>query len=128
MSIVKQVIVIRKDLGMRRGKEIAQGSHASAMWLTSRLTNEYRDIFAISLAEAELKWVYGEYRKVVCQASSLLELQTLADNARAAGLQVHMVTDLGATEFHGVPTVTALAIGPDYAEKIDPITSDLKLY
>ena len=25
---VKQVIVIRKDLGMRRGKEIAQGAHA----------------------------------------------------------------------------------------------------
>ena len=30
---VKQVIVIRRDLKMRRGKEIAQGAHASSSWL-----------------------------------------------------------------------------------------------
>ena len=30
----KQVIAIRKDLKMRRGKEIAQGSHASMAFLT----------------------------------------------------------------------------------------------
>jgi PTH2 family peptidyl-tRNA hydrolase len=34
---VKQVLVIRKDLKMRRGKEIAQGAHASMAWLTNRL-------------------------------------------------------------------------------------------
>jgi PTH2 family peptidyl-tRNA hydrolase len=33
----KQVIVIRKDLKMRRGKEIAQGSHASMAFLTRRI-------------------------------------------------------------------------------------------
>lgn len=37
MSEVKQVIVIRRDLGMRRGKEIAQGAHASMAWLRRRL-------------------------------------------------------------------------------------------
>lgn len=34
---MKQVIVIRRDLRMRRGKEIAQDAHASIAWLTSRL-------------------------------------------------------------------------------------------
>ncbi len=38
-----------------------------------------------------------------------------------------MVIDAGATEFAG-PTTTALAIGPDYDELIDPITGGLELY
>ena len=33
----KQVIVIRRDLRMRRGKEIAQGAHASMAWLRQRV-------------------------------------------------------------------------------------------
>jgi len=33
----KQVIVIRRDLKMRRGKEIAQGAHASTAWLAERV-------------------------------------------------------------------------------------------
>ena len=36
--MIKQVIVIRKDLKMRRGKEIAQGSHASMAFLLERDT------------------------------------------------------------------------------------------
>ncbi len=34
---MKQVIVIRRDLKMRRGKEIAQGAHASMAWLSRRV-------------------------------------------------------------------------------------------
>jgi PTH2 family peptidyl-tRNA hydrolase len=34
---IKQVIVIRRDLRMRRGKEIAQGAHASTAWLRERV-------------------------------------------------------------------------------------------
>jgi PTH2 family peptidyl-tRNA hydrolase len=44
-----------------------------------------------------------------------------------AGLEVHLITDNGKTEFHGEPTRTCLAIGPDDAEKIDAITGRLQL-
>lgn len=33
----KQVIVIRRDLNMRRGKEIAQGGHAACGWLADKV-------------------------------------------------------------------------------------------
>ncbi len=36
--------------------------------------------------------------------------------------------DEGATEFAGVPTVTALAVGPDYSDLLDPVTGWLDLY
>jgi hypothetical protein len=35
---IKQVIVIRKDLKMRRGKECAQAAHASMAFITRRLS------------------------------------------------------------------------------------------
>jgi PTH2 family peptidyl-tRNA hydrolase len=38
-----------------------------------------------------------------------------------------LIIDSGKTEFGGVPTKTCLAIGPDYSEKIDKVTGNLKL-
>ena len=40
---------------------------------------------------------------------------------------VQLCVDAGRTEFHGVPTATCCAIGPDWPERIDPITGHLKL-
>jgi PTH2 family peptidyl-tRNA hydrolase len=49
------------------------------------------------------------------------------NNAITAGLQVHLITDSGKTEFHGQPTRTCLAIGPDESSKIDAVTGHLEL-
>lgn len=133
---VKQVIVIRKDLGMRRGKEIAQGSHASSMWLMKRMEAGFMpprnfsgsELHCLVLSEAEKRWLGGEHRKVVCQVQDETTLRAIHQLGLEAGLESHLVTDLGATEFNGVPTVTACALGPDSAERIDPITGHLKLY
>jgi PTH2 family peptidyl-tRNA hydrolase len=132
---IKQVIVIRKDLGMRRGKEIAQGSHASIAWLTDRLEmlgyvspGENGRYASCHLTEAEWQWVEGNFRKICCVVQSEQELLELADQAKAAGLVCKVIEDTGLTEFGGVATFTALAIGPDYDEKIDPVTGHLKLY
>jgi PTH2 family peptidyl-tRNA hydrolase len=43
-------------------------------------------------------------------------------------MECHLVQDAGLTEFGGVPTYTAVAIGPDYDDRIDPVTGDLELY
>lgn len=129
---VKQVIVIRKDLKMRRGKEIAQGAHASMAWLVKRLTDFQPGpgygVVSMDISIHELAWLNGDFRKVVCQVDSEQELHDLHTNASVLGLEARLITDLGMTEFNGVPTVTALAIGPDLDAYIDPITSHLKLY
>ena len=121
----KQVIVIRKDLGMRRGKECAQAAHASSQWLINRVKSgtEYH-----YFSDAEKEWMDGEYAKITLVVHSEDELIAIFMAAKDANLTVNMITDLGKTEFAGVPTKTCLAIGPDYAEKIDPITKHLKLY
>ncbi len=124
---VKQIIVIRKDLHMQRGKEIAQGAHAAMAWLSRRLIHSETSAIARFTAP-ERQWLLGDFRKVTLQVSSLEELTEVFDKAVAAGLEVHMITDSGHTVFHGTRTKTCLAIGPDYEDRIDPITENLKLY
>lgn len=121
---VKQVIVIRRDLKMRRGKEIAQGAHASMAWLTSRLRHDGPP----ELTEAERRWTTGSFRKIVCQVPGEAELRELVSNAGAQGVQACLITDAGFTEFGGVPTVTAAAIGPDWDDVVDRVTGELALY
>jgi PTH2 family peptidyl-tRNA hydrolase len=124
---IKLVIVIRKDLKMRRGKEIAQGSHASMSWL-SRLVQTALTTGAFDLTEVQAEWLMGSFAKVVVQVSSEADLMAVHTAALDAGVESHVITDAGRTEFNGVATVTACGIGPDEADKIDKITGALTLY
>jgi PTH2 family peptidyl-tRNA hydrolase len=124
---VKQVIVIRRDLRMRRGKEIAQGGHAAMAWLTRRM--RFGDGQAwVALSAVEEQWLTTSVRKITVTVSSEQQLMAVYDNAKAAGLVAELITDSGRTEFHGVPTPTSLGIGPDYDDLIDPVTGHLDLY
>jgi peptidyl-tRNA hydrolase, PTH2 family len=125
---VKQVIIIRKDLKMRRGKEIAQGAHASMAWLTNRLRQDGRWAFPARLSAAECEWIKGSFRKITCAVDSEGELLAVVQQARDAGLVTELIRDAGLTEFGGVPTFTAAAIGPDYDRMLDPVTGHLRLY
>lgn len=113
---------MRRDLGMRRGKEIAQGAHASMIWLARRIHQP-----GFTFTEAERRWLEGPFTKVCVRVDSEDELLAIVREAHEAGVIVHLCVDAGRTEFHGVPTPTCCAVGPDFAERIDPITGHLKL-
>ena len=123
---IKQVIVMRHDLKMRRGKQIAQGAHASMSFICRRL-QEAGSVSLADFTDAQRAWLTGAFAKVCCRVNSKEELMEIHDKALEADLEVHLITDSGKTEFHGEPTDTCLAIGPDEAEKIDAITGDLQL-
>ena len=119
---IKQVIVIRKDLNMRRGKECAQSAHASSLFLMKKFHNQN-----FELNEIENQWMNGLFTKTVVSVDSEEELDIIYNKAKDEGLEVNLVIDSGKTEFNGVATKTCLAIGPDEAEKIDKITGHLRL-
>ncbi len=118
---MKQVILMRKDLKMRRGKEIAQGSHASMAFLIS---GHYKFHHAAEFHE----WMIGGQTKICLQIHSEEELMELYQKAIDSKLEAHFITDAGRTEFNGVPTKTCLAIGPNKSVDIDKITKHLNLY
>lgn len=109
---------------MRRGKEIAQGSHSSIAFITRQLEHGN----TVILTKAAKEWISGNFAKICLQVDSEAELLEIEKKAKEIGIECHIVTDSGKTEFNGVPTKTCLALGPDYSDKIDKITGNLKLY
>jgi PTH2 family peptidyl-tRNA hydrolase len=122
----KQVIVLRKDLNMRKGKMVAQGAHAS-MRAILNLARREGDQLIIPLDARNESWLCGRFKKICVSVNSERELLELHKQALDANLITSLIQDAGLTEFGGVPTYTAVAIGPDAGDKVDRLTGHLAL-
>ena len=122
----KQTIVLRKDLNMRKGKMVAQGAHAS-MRAILQLGRREGGNFIVPLDERLEPWLLGRFKKICVSVNSEAELLQLHQQAKAAGLITALIQDAGLTEFGGVPTYTALAVGPDTEDRVDLVTGSLPL-
>ena len=111
---MKQVIVMRADLNMSRGKIAAQACHAS-LGAYKKTDDSVRK-----------KWESEGEKKVVLKVKDLEELFEIYELVKVTKLPIYLVYDAGHTELPK-STVTCLGIGPDEEEKIDKITQDLKL-
>lgn len=128
MSKIKQVIVLRKDLNMRKGKCVAQGCHASVqVCLDLQVQWTERHEYNFPGGKQFEKWCDTGMTKICVSVDSEQELLDVFEKAKRSGIAAALIQDAGHTEFAGVPTYTCCAIGPDKAEHIDPITSALKL-
>ena len=139
--MTKMVIVVRKDLNMRKGKIAAQVAHAATGVLLGQMRGgasheEYRSAVFDRKYDMTLQvqdkspldeWLRGSFRKICVSVNSEEELLTLRDKAMEQGLLHCLIVDNGLTEFHGVPTKTCLAIGPALDETLDAITGGLPL-
>lgn len=123
---------------MRKGKMIAQGAHASMKAVLDHFVAGYKFILQGSDAPRPenpwdyvgpevREWLNGRFTKICVSVNSEAELKEVYEKAKAAGIICSLIEDSGLTEFKGVPTLTCCAIGPDYPEKIDPITGELDL-
>jgi PTH2 family peptidyl-tRNA hydrolase len=133
---MKQVLVMRTDLKnmdgkkIRTGKTVAQAGHGFMAFLTRRLQSfRGKKISDISecFSKEEWQWMDAGFTKVVVKVESEQELLDIFHSARSKGLQAHLITDSGRTEFGGIPTNTCVGIGPDTKSKVDEVTGHLPL-
>lgn len=131
---VKQMIVMRKDLNMRKGKMVAQGAHASLGAVLRHVNyvpnpGDHPKTTDLRLKQHNkvMAWLGGKFTKICVYVESEAQLIELEMKAEAAGLITCLITDSGLTEFNGELTVTCVAIGPDTDEALAPITGELKL-
>ena len=127
-KISKQIIVMRKDLNMRKGKMVAQGAHASMAAILNYGGKDDKGVhISFSSKSAINDWINGRFTKVCVSVDSEKELMDIYLWAVKAKLICALITDAGVTEFNGVPTKTCCAIGPEWSDEIDKITGHLKL-
>lgn len=132
----KQVIVVRKDLNMRKGKIAAQVAHASMAVLLQQMHPQQpcgagaiaisRTLYTTADDPMEL-WLSGNFTKICVSVDSEEELVNLYQMAQINGLPCSLITDSGKTEFNGVPTKTCVAIGPAFIDDVNELTGHLSL-
>jgi len=111
---MKQVILVRQDLKLPKGKLAAQVAHASldAVLRTNR--------------KIVKRWHDFGMKKIVLKVKDLEELKEYKLRAERNSLVTAMITDAGHTTVEP-GTITCLGIGPDDEEKIDMVTGKLKI-
>lgn len=107
--MIKQVIIVRKDLNMRKGKIAAQVAHASMKVFFDRMIFEYLswDEYEGGLSYIDykqftpemLKWMKELFTKIVVGIDSLEELMQLKDLADEFEIPNALIEDAGFTEF-----------------------------
>lgn len=135
MKDVKMVIVVRKDLNMRKGKIAAQVGHAVQGALLGRGWHELSFVnsdkkgtfLRVDLSKKDLQWLMTGTKKIVVSCDSEKELHDLIKRAQQTNVPFEKVIDSGLTEFNGTPTLTCAAFGPEEDEYIDSLTGHLKL-
>lgn len=136
----KQMIVMRRDLHMRKGKIAAQAGHACVEAVLMALAEEDRlkDVrrtdhgVVVDTAEGDIsplaEWFQYGVAKICVYVDSEAELLEIDKKAREMGVISALIMDAGLTEFHGIPTYTCLALEPVDTPLADAITGHLKLY
>ena len=120
----KQVILVRRDLRLKRAAMAALVARASAEFLLDNDESERGDTMTIKLTPPEASWMASGRQVIVLGVSSESMLQSYLFKAEMAGIQCYPVsTGDGA----GGYSVVAAALGPDDVDKVDEVTGRLKL-
>lgn len=110
----KQVILVRQDLKLPKGKLAAQSAHAS---VEAVLKSSEKKVSA---------WRKEGMPKIVLKVKDEKELLSYLQKAKDDGLTTALITDAGRTVV-APGTKTCGAIGPDEEKDIDAVTGKLPL-
>ena len=116
MVHIKQVIIVRTDLEMGKGKIAAQVGHACVLGAES-VRKSHPDWFQT--------WFNGQ-EKIVLKVPGFKDLDDIKKHAIDLNVPWSEVTDAGHTQI-APGTTTCISLGPAPEEIIDKITGNLKL-
>lgn len=124
---IKQVIVIRKDLNMKKGHMAAQVANASMQFLINNNESKRGDEIFVKLTGSEAMWLTGSFAKSIVSVDSEDALQELVFRAELEGVEVHPITESDEEDEDSISTITCAAFGPCDAAILDRLTGNLRI-
>ena len=126
MNDVKQVIVVRKDLSMKKGQLAAHVAEASIKFLTDNNESVRGDELTIKLNPEEAIWLNEGFKKIVLGIDSKDALENLMFRAELDGIEVYPIVVQSPDEFNGDRTLTCASFGPASSQDLSKVIGKLK--
>lgn len=128
--MVKQVIVVRRDLKMRPGKMAAQVAHAAIKVILDRgsfIGASCRDFFIPQMTEEMKYWMGVSFTKIVLSAQNEADILELEKKAKELNIPHAVMIDDGWAEYHADKVVTCIALGPANSDTLNKLIKDFPL-
>lgn len=126
MQNTKMVIVVRKDLNMRKGKFASQVASASLRFLIENNESNRGDELFVKMSPEESVWLRESMSRVIATIDSDSGLQDLIMKAEFRGIPVYPVFDSRVTP-EKERILTCAAFGPVEGEDLSMILGKLKI-
>jgi len=125
MKDIKQVIIVRKDLNLRKNELASHVATASMGFLLENNESERNDVINVKLSNEEVMWLNGSFEKIIVGVDSEKDLKDLMFKAELEGIGVYPVLSRNSDKFND-STITCAALGPDDSKLINHVTGHLK--
>ena len=112
---LKQVILMRNDLKLPKGKACAQAAHASV------------DAVLKSDEKVVQEWKKSGMAKIVLKVADEKELVSFFQAAKDSSIVASLITDAGHTVVEP-GTKTCVGLGPAKEEELDALVGELSLF
>ena len=125
---MKQVIVVRRDLKLRRAEIASCVARASSAFIIENIEDSDDNKLVASLTQEEKEWFLGDRKTIVLGIQSEDALRRIIDKAEIQGLNVNVISKRSFDEkISYEDIVICVAIGPHDEDLIDEVTGNLKL-
>ncbi len=125
MKNIKQVIVVRKDLKLRKSKLASLAAHAAMQFILDNNESDRPDELQVKLSQQEVQWIKGTFDKDVLGIDSHDALSDMVLKAELNGVNVYSIFDKSKKPDEG-PQLVCAAFGPDEEDQLAQIIGSLK--
>lgn len=125
---LKQVILLRRDMRLRRAEAAALSSKASMAFIVEGDESDQSGTVKVTLSGIEAEWMLGTSTRIILGVTSEDAMRKLLLKAELQGVSTYEITGSSSGKVDEGVQLIAAALGPDDSDKLDLITGNLKLF